>query len=87
MQITISTYGKNSYSTTITIGPSLMGLRGTQLTGSINYTLVSYLPRVLFFNDFELRAESGNQVFSNEALRSIAEVFLNKALYYIQMSF
>jgi hypothetical protein len=32
------------------------------------------LPRVLFFNAFELGAESGNQVFSNEALRSIAEV-------------
>jgi hypothetical protein len=28
-----------------------------------------YLPRVLFFNAFELGAESGNQVFSNEALR------------------
>jgi hypothetical protein len=26
---------------------------------------------VLFFNAFELDAESGNQVFSNEALRSI----------------
>jgi hypothetical protein len=34
-----------------------------------------YLPRVLFFNAFELGVESGNQVFSNEALRSIAEVF------------
>jgi hypothetical protein len=33
------------------------------------------LPRVLFFNAFELGAESANQVFSNEALRSIAEVF------------
>jgi hypothetical protein len=29
---------------------------------------------MLFFNAFELGAESGNQVFSNEALRSIAEV-------------
>jgi hypothetical protein len=29
-----------------------------------------YLSRVLFFNAFELGAESGNQVFSNEALRS-----------------
>jgi hypothetical protein len=29
-----------------------------------------YLPRVLFFNAFELGAESGNQVLSNEALRS-----------------
>jgi hypothetical protein len=29
-----------------------------------------YLPRVLFFNAFELGADSGNQVFSNEALRS-----------------
>jgi hypothetical protein len=36
---------------------------------------LGYLPRVLFFNVFELGAESGNQVFSNEALRLIAEVF------------
>jgi hypothetical protein len=36
---------------------------------------LGYLPRVLFFNAFELGAESGNQVFSNEAFRSIAEVF------------
>jgi hypothetical protein len=36
---------------------------------------LSYLPRVLFFNAIELGAETGNQVFSNEALRSIAEVF------------
>jgi hypothetical protein len=32
---------------------------------------LGYLRRVLFFNAFELGAESGNQVFSNEALRSI----------------
>jgi hypothetical protein len=32
---------------------------------------LGYLLRVLFFNAFELGAESGNQVFSNEALRSI----------------
>jgi hypothetical protein len=33
---------------------------------------LGYLPRVLFFNAFELGIESGNQVFSNEgALRSI----------------
>jgi hypothetical protein len=32
---------------------------------------LGYLPRVLFFNAFELGTESGNQVFSNEALRSI----------------
>jgi hypothetical protein len=30
---------------------------------------LGYLPRVFFFNAFE-RVESGNQVFSNEALRS-----------------
>jgi hypothetical protein len=35
---------------------------------------MGYLPRVLFFNTFELGAESGNQVISSEALRSIAEV-------------
>jgi hypothetical protein len=34
-----------------------------------------YLPRVHFFNAFELGVESANQVFSKEALRSIAEVF------------
>jgi hypothetical protein len=33
--------------------------------------ILGYLPRVFFFNAFELDAESGNQVFSNEALRSI----------------
>jgi hypothetical protein len=33
---------------------------------------LGYLPRVLFLNAFELGAESANQVFSNEALRSIA---------------
>jgi hypothetical protein len=37
--------------------------------------ILGYLPRVLFFNAFELGAESGNQVLSNEALSSIAEVF------------
>jgi hypothetical protein len=31
---------------------------------------MGYLPRVLFFNAFELDAESANQVFSNEALGS-----------------
>jgi hypothetical protein len=30
---------------------------------------LGYLPRVLFFNAFELGAKSRNQVFSNEALR------------------
>jgi hypothetical protein len=39
---------------------------------------LGYLPRVIFFNAFELRAETGNQVFSNEVLRSIAEVFSTK---------
>jgi hypothetical protein len=39
-----------------------------------NNTL-GYLPRVLFFNAFELGTEGGNQVFSNEALISIAKVF------------
>jgi hypothetical protein len=36
---------------------------------------MGYLPEVLFFNAFERGAKSGNQVISNEALRSIAEVF------------
>jgi hypothetical protein len=37
---------------------------------------LGYLPRALFFNAFELGAESKNQVFSNnEASRSIPEVF------------
>jgi hypothetical protein len=38
---------------------------------------LGYLPRVLFFNAFELGAESANQVLSREALRSIEEVFQN----------
>jgi hypothetical protein len=34
---------------------------------------LGFFPRVLFFNAFELGAESGNQVFSNdEASRSIS---------------
>jgi hypothetical protein len=38
--------------------------------------ILGYLPRVLFFNAFELGAKSENQVFSRgEALRSIEEVF------------
>jgi hypothetical protein len=37
--------------------------------------ILGYLPRVLFFNAFELGAESANQVISRESLRSIAEVF------------
>jgi hypothetical protein len=37
---------------------------------------MGYLPRVLFFNAFELGAESKNHVFSSEeASRSIPEVF------------
>jgi hypothetical protein len=37
---------------------------------------LGYLPRVLFFNAFELGAESANQVISSdEALRSTVEVF------------
>jgi hypothetical protein len=31
---------------------------------------LGYLPRVIFFNAFDLGAESANQVLSNEALRS-----------------
>jgi hypothetical protein len=37
--------------------------------------ILGYLPRVLFFNAFELGAESANQVFLKEALRSNAEIF------------
>jgi hypothetical protein len=36
---------------------------------------LGYLPRVLFFNAFELGAENTNQVISSESLRSTAEVF------------
>jgi hypothetical protein len=37
---------------------------------------LGYLPRVFFFNAFELGVESENQVFSyEEASRPIAEVF------------
>jgi hypothetical protein len=46
----------------------------TKRKSTENRTL-GYLPRVLFFNAFELGAESGNQVISSEALRSRAEVF------------
>jgi hypothetical protein len=43
----------------------------TKIKITENKTL-GYLPRMLFFNAFELGAESGNQVFSNKgALRSI----------------
>jgi hypothetical protein len=41
----------------------------------IESKIMGYLPRVLFFNAFELGAESTNQVISKEALRFIAEVF------------
>jgi hypothetical protein len=47
----------------------------TKRKSTKNKTL-GYLPRVLFFNVFELGAESKNQVFLNKgASRSIAEVF------------
>jgi hypothetical protein len=43
----------------------------TKIKGTEKKT-IGYLPRVLFFNVFELDAKSRNQVFSNEgALRSI----------------
>jgi hypothetical protein len=43
----------------------------TKRKGTEKKTL-GYLPRVLFFNAFELGAESGNQVISSdEALRSL----------------
>jgi hypothetical protein len=48
---------------------------------------MGYLSRVLFFNAFELGAESGNQVFSNEALRSIVEVFSTMNCIIIQSKF
>jgi hypothetical protein len=47
-------------------------LNKRKITESIT---LGYLLRVLFFNAFELGAESANQVISNKALRSIAEVF------------
>jgi hypothetical protein len=46
----------------------------TKTKSTENKTL-GYLPRVLFCNAFELGTESGNQVISNEALRSIEKVF------------
>jgi hypothetical protein len=39
-------------------------------TKSTKIKILGYLLRVLFFNVFELGAESANQVISNEALRS-----------------
>jgi hypothetical protein len=47
----------------------------TKRKSTENKTL-GYLPRVLFFNAFQLGAESKNQVFSSEEVsRSIPEVF------------
>jgi hypothetical protein len=40
----------------------------------LNVKILGYLPRVLFFNAFELGAESANQVFSEEALSSTEKV-------------
>jgi hypothetical protein len=52
--ITISTYNMNSY-LDLTLGPSLMGLRGTQPTGSIIYTLVTYLILISYVELFNLQ--------------------------------
>jgi hypothetical protein len=41
----------------------------------LNVKTLGYLPRVLFFNAFELGDENANQIISSEALRSIEEVF------------
>jgi hypothetical protein len=42
----------------------------------LNVKILGYVPRVLFFNAFELGAENANQVISSdEALRSTGEVF------------
>jgi hypothetical protein len=42
--------------------------------------ILGYLPRVLFFNAFELGADSANQVISKESLRSIEGIFSTKKL-------
>jgi hypothetical protein len=47
----------------------------TQIKKRTESKTLGYLPRVLFFKAFELGAESANQVFSKEAIRSTAEVF------------
>jgi hypothetical protein len=39
---------------------------------------LGYLPRVLFFNAFELAQKIASQVISKEALRSTAEVLSTK---------
>jgi hypothetical protein len=44
-------------STIITIGPSLTGLRGTQLAGSISYTLISY--NATNYNEINLWRQRG----------------------------
>jgi hypothetical protein len=41
----------------------------------IEYKILGYLPRVFFFNAFELGAGSANQVISKEALGSTIGVF------------
>jgi hypothetical protein len=42
----------------------------TQIKKSTKNKTMGYLKRVLFFNAFELGAESANQVISSESLRS-----------------
>jgi hypothetical protein len=42
---------------------------------------LGYQPRVLFFNAFELAAESANQVFSSEALTSTGALRLPFLLF------
>jgi hypothetical protein len=50
--------------------------QGSNKIKSTEKKTLGYLPSVLFFNAFELGAESGNHVFSNDALRSLDALHL-----------
>jgi hypothetical protein len=74
-QIRGSSWHKNEIKMIRRVHDSSNNFQDSNKRKSTENKTLGYLPRVLFFNAFELGTESGNQVFSNEALRSIADVF------------
>jgi hypothetical protein len=66
-----SSWHKNKIKMIIRVLYSSNNFQDSTKIKSTEKKTLGYLRRVLFFNAFELGAESGNQVFSNEALRSI----------------
>jgi hypothetical protein len=54
---------------------SINNLQDSNKRKSTESKNIGYLPRVLFFNAFELGAENANQLISKEALRSTIRVF------------